>query len=574
MLGAGSVAGLAGCMGGQGEDDSTETTDGGTTTGGGSGVEPVDKNYDIKLDAQNKNPDNSDVSASDIPDGGELVATFGADVAKYDPVQQTDTTSVKATDHIYEQLLTVDWEGNYHNVLANSFEQVDETTYKVGIRKGVTFHNGDKLTAQDVKTSLERYEGAPNEADVYTWYDSSKVVDDQTIQLNLSKPYGPLKNALAAIPIVPKAAENGGVNLADGPVGTGPYKFVEHQKDTLWRIERNEDHWFEGNDTVPETPPIETVTYRVVVESSAQVAAIRGGDVDMINSPQPSSISDLKKEDGIGVTTALGSGNDQVFYPLGVKPFNNAKMRRGITRLIPRNSIVEAVYDNTSIPAYGAISPMLEDFSPVSLHEELAKQYAGFAPEAAKKLIQQAFEEEGIEAPFQTTIITNENPQRVQWCQLIKESMESTGLFKVSIDQYEWNTYLDRVNAKDSHNNNEMVALGWSGGFDPHDYVFNLFYSEQASPACCNTNSWSNSQADKLIEKGLRSTKKSERQKAYKELQRVIAEQAPVGYVQFSYVYDVIRSDRVKNWHTYPNDSYEFKALYAPYVNQVAWVEK
>jgi len=564
MVGVGGAAGLAGCTGGQ--------NGGGDTTTEGGDVEP--REYNIELDAENANPDTSDVSAEDIPDGGELVATFGADVAKYDPVQQTDTTSVKATDHIYETLLTVDWEGSYHNVLAESFEQVDETTYEVSVRQGVTFHNGDELTAQDVQVSLDRYEGAPNEADVFTWYDSSEVLDDYTIQLNLKNAYGPLQNSLAAVPIVPQAAESGDVDLEEGPVGTGPYQFVEHEEDTLWRIERNEDHWFEGNDTVPETPPIETVTYRIVVESSAQVAAIRGGDVDIINSPQPSSIADLQDNGDVEVTTALGAGNDQIFYPLGVTPFDNVKVRQGVTRLIPRESIVEAVYNNTSIPAYGAISPMLGDYSPVSLHEDIAGEYAGYHPEAAKQLIQEGFEEAGIEAPFDTTIITNENPQRVQWCQLIKESMEATGLFNVSIDQFEWNTYLDRVNAEDSHQNNELIALGWSGGFDPHDYVFNLFYSENASPACCNTNSWSNDEADSLIETGMRSTDKEERVEAYKDLQWLIAEQAPVGYIQFSLVYDVIRPDRVKNWHTYPNDSYEFEALYAPHVDQVAWVEE
>jgi len=565
MLGAGGTVAAAGCLGGDGGGGGNDS---GNESGGGGGGD-----YSIELSADNANPDNSDVSADDIPDGGELVATLAADVAQYDPINQTDTTSVKATDHIYEKLLEVDWEGGFHNVLATSIDRQDDTTYEVSVREGVTFHNGDELTAEDVKASFERYEGAPNESEVYTWYDSSEVLDDYTLQLNLSTTYSPLQADLAAVPIVPQAAADGDVNLDDGPVGTGAYQFVEHQNDELFRIERYEDYWFEGNDTVPGTPPIETVTFRIVVESSAQVAAVQSGDVDMINSPQPSSVSDLQDNDEVEVAEVLGAGNDQFIYPLSVEPFNNRKVRQGVGRLIPRQSIVDAVYSGTSIPAYAAISPMLEEYSSVDLHEEIANEYAGFDPEAATQLIQEGFEEEGIEAPFETTIITNENPQRVQWCQLIQESMENTDLFSVNLEQYEWNTYLDRVNAEDSHTVNEIIALGWSGGWDPDYYVYDLFYSEQASPACCNTNSWANDEADQLIDEGLSSLDESARQEAYEELQRLIAREAPMSFVQFSYVYDVFRADRVQNWAGYPIDSMEFEALYAPHVNQVAWLD-
>jgi peptide/nickel transport system substrate-binding protein len=231
------------------------------------------------------------------------------------------------------------------------------------------------------------------------------------------------------------------------------------------------------------------------------------------------------------------------------------------------------VYDGTSIPAYGSISPMTGDFSPVDLHEEIAQDFAGYNPEAATALIEEVFEEYDIEAPFETTIITNDNPQRVQWCQLIQESLESTGLFEVSVDQFEWNTYLDRVNAEDSYQNNEIIALGWSGGWDPNDYVYQLFHGDQASPACCNTNSYNDERANELLDNGLTEVDREERVQIYQDFQRYVGEEVPTAYIQFSFVYDVVRSGRVRNWHAYPNDSYEFRALYAPFVDQVAWVE-
>jgi peptide/nickel transport system substrate-binding protein len=572
LLGSAGAAGIAGCIGGDGGGSGGGT--GGSGGGGDGGSDGESREYGIELKSELANPDNSDLSVDDVSMGGELVGTLGADVAQYDPPQQTDTTSVKATLHIYEPLIRPDWVGTYHGVLAEEFEQLDETTYRFSLREGVHFHNGDEVTAEDVRFSLERYEGAPNEADVYTWYDGTEIVDDYTVELSTDGPYAPFQTDLSAVSIVPSAAgEDGDVNLDEEPVGTGPYRFVEHRTDDSWRMERNEDYWFEGNDTVPGVAPVETVTLRIIAESAAQVAAIEAGDVDMVNSPRPGSISDLRDNADVEVATALGAETDQLFYPLGVEPFDDRRFRRGITRLIPRRSIVETVYDGTSIPAYGSISPMLGDASPVGLHEEIAEEWAGYDPERATALIEEVFEEEGVEPPFETTIVTNDDPQRVQWCQLVQESMQRTELFDVSIDRFEWNAYLDRVNAPDSHETNEIIALGWSGGWDPDNHLYDIFHSDRGPPACCNTNSYSSETADELLDRGLRQTDREERIETYRELQRHLGEDAPAAFVQFSYVYDAVRADRVRNWHAYPNDGYEILSLYAPYVGQVAWVE-
>ena len=166
-LGVTGVAGLAGCMSGGGTETEGGSDDfGGTTT-------PAD-------------PGNAE-------SGGELIASFGADVAQFDPAKAADTTSVKAFGLTYETLLTVGFDGSINNGLAHTFEQVEDGVFRAELREGVTFHNGNELTAEDVQVSYERYEGKVNATDVYSWYESSEIVDDYTIEFTLSNPYAPLE---------------------------------------------------------------------------------------------------------------------------------------------------------------------------------------------------------------------------------------------------------------------------------------------------------------------------------------------------------------------------------------------
>ncbi len=280
-LGVAGVAGLAGCMGGNGtETEGTPARPGGTTT-------PAD-------------PDNSQ-------EGGELIASFGADVAQFDPAKAADTTSVKAFGLTYETLLTVGFDGSINNALAHTFEQVEEGVWRAELREGVNFHNGKEMTAEDVQVTFERYEGKVNATDVFSWYESSEIVDDYTIEFTLKGDYAPLKFDISAIPIIPAEVETGDLDITEDPIGTGPYEFVEHQPDSLFRITRNDDYWFEGDDSVPATPPIEDITYRVITEQSAQQAALEGGDIHLANAAPAASLSDFAENEDYTVNRRLAA---------------------------------------------------------------------------------------------------------------------------------------------------------------------------------------------------------------------------------------------------------------------------
>ena len=556
LVGMGGGAMLAGCTGGPGEPTATDEPEG----------TPTDT----------PTPTATPTPTREYKIGGELIATFGADVANYDPTRISDTTSSKAFGLVYEGLMSTGWTGTPQLQLATSMEQTGDLTFTATIREGVEFHDGSELTADDVKASFERYEGTPREADVFDWYESSTVQGEYEIDITLKRPYAPFKFNVG-VPIVPAEVVDGDIDLSENPIGTGPYVFEEHQPDELFRLTRNDNYWFTGNDVMPEQPPIETLTFRVITEQSAQYGALQAGDVDFINNVPAANYQDLKSDSNFTVGERVAGGFDMFIYPMHESadtPFQNRKVRHGVNRLVPRDAIVQSVYQGIGIPAYSPISPLAGAFTSEEFNDEMGEQYAAYDTDEAERLLEEGFAEAGFDAPFETEIVVNANPQRVQWCQLIQEQMNDTPYFDVELNQFEWNTYVGKILSETSHEQNQIVAVGWSAGWDPDAYVHNLFHSETFTPACCNINHYENPEVDQLIDDALETFDIEERQTLYEELQRTIVRESPMAFIRFGKAMNAWWTDRVKNFAVYPIDGGEYDGIYAPYANKFAWVDK
>ncbi|QSW98030.1 ABC transporter substrate-binding protein [Haloterrigena alkaliphila] len=305
----------------------------------------------------------------------ELIGDVGTGISSYDPTTINDDTSGMVTGLIYESLLEVDFDGSVRPSLATDWRRIDETTYRFDLREGVTFHTGDEFTAEDVRTTFERYEETPREHDVYDWYDGMEILDDYRIEVSLTRPYGPLETILSGVPIVPSAVADGSVDLSQRPVGTGPYRFVEHQEGRLWRMEANDSHWYDGSGDVPETPPIETITLRIIPEGSSRRAALETGETHLTIGLPNGSLEAYEADDEYVVDRTLSGGVDFLGFPCYLEPFTNRKVRRGIGMLVPRDRIVEDVFHGAGSPAYTPIPPLLEQFVDPEFEAHIVDEY-------------------------------------------------------------------------------------------------------------------------------------------------------------------------------------------------------
>jgi peptide/nickel transport system substrate-binding protein len=499
------------------------------------------------------------------PDAGPaFVGTLTSDPVSFDPTAATDTTSQKVNGLVYETLLAADFEGVPRPSLATAVERRDDRTWRVSLRDGVRFHDGSDLTAEDVVATLDRYEGTPRAGDVVPWYDGATVRDDLTLDLSLSRPYAPLEAELTGIPILPAATATDDLDPGTDPVGTGPYAFDTREAGSHVRLSRFDDHWFEGSDSVPEAPPMATVTLRVVGDQSAQLAALRAGDVDLANAPAAADVDSLRDDDAYRVTEATAGGFEFFAFPLSSPPFDNRDVRRGITRLVPREGIVDAVFDGLARPAYAPVSPLAARFTSPEFQTEMRDEYAGYDPDRAADLLERGLAEAGVDPPLTVRVVTNETSTRVKWCQLLVDELDASEYLDASLETFEWATYRDVVLASDSHESGNLMALGYSGGWDPNGYLRDLFAGERATPGCCNMAHYDDEDVNELLREGLRTYDVEERRRIYRECQRRIVADAPAAFVTFGKRLDAHRTDRIEGFETYPLDGGEYEALYAP----------
>ncbi|MWV40954.1 ABC transporter substrate-binding protein [Natrialba sp. INN-245] len=302
-------------------------------------------------------------------DGAALVVDLPATVSNPDPVRMNDTTSNMATTPIYEGLLAVDFEGAVRPSLATDWEQLDPTTYRFELREDVEFHNGETLTADHVRATFERYAGTPRETDVYDWYEETVVIDETELEIHLVREYGPFEVSVG-VPIVPLAASEGDHSLSETPVGTGPYRFAEHADGEYWRLHRFDGHWFDGDESVPARPPVETITMRIIPDPASRRAAIEAGELDLATQISAADVTDLETQSAYCVERSAAGAIDFLVYPAYLEPFTNADVRRGIDRLIPRETIVEDVYAGVGAVAYTPIPSLLEEFAVDSMDSD------------------------------------------------------------------------------------------------------------------------------------------------------------------------------------------------------------
>lgn len=557
-LGGAGVAGLAGCSGDSGDTTDTES--------------PSPTETDSQPTQQTSTED-----PNKIPMGGELVVGVQTDVQNYDSIRITSGASRSKTGLIYERLTAIDFNLDAQPYLAEDWEWLDDTTVRFDLREGVTFHNGDPFNAASVQASIERSIDTARDGFVSPWYDDSEIIDDTTIEFQLKEPFGPLvAEALPEIQMVPEGAATGDVDLSEEPIGTGPYAFEEHDEGSAFRVTRNEDHWFEGNDVMPDTPPIEDVTFRVIPEPSSQASAVQSGEIDVAMNVPAGSIPGLRDNESTAVQE-LNPGGTYIglAFPVKVEPWDNVKIRQGVTRLMPREPAVDLAYDGLATPAYQPVGPLWSDpYIPDDFRQRIIDEYVGTDREAATQLLEEGFEEAGIEKPFETNMVTTTDPNVQRMFELIQQELNNTEFFDISLEAFDVSTYYDRWLSEEQMERNELSQIGITGSPTPYEQFNRLVTASGLPPGCCNRMDYVNEDLESLLDDA-RQTPISQTEELvdiYQSMVEIVAQDCPKAYLVWEGFTNTTRS-RVQNWQVFYDTAWGFSCIYSPFANAVTWIE-
>lgn len=244
-------------------------------------------------------------------------------------------------------------DGSHVLDLAESITQFDSLTYEIKIKKGVTFHNGDPMTADDVVFSITRLaidggmegETSPRKAIVAPTIESVEKKDDFTVIVKLENSYD-MGRRWYNIEIMPKKylEEVGIERFLEHPIGVGPFKWVEGDLSTQVVLERYEDYYgglAELPGEVSRVPALDRVIFLPVPEANTRVAALMAGDVDIITNVPFDSIALLENNPGVKVVSQEGTSPRVMYFNTSKSPFDDKRVRQAIAYAIDYDLIVE-----------------------------------------------------------------------------------------------------------------------------------------------------------------------------------------------------------------------------------------
>lgn len=550
------MAGLAGCLG----DDADDTDD---TDDVDADDDPVDTD------------DTDDTEEPDgLPEADELVVAVSEDVTSFDSIEITDGNTRAMTGLVYERLFAVDLETNTQPLLATGSERPDDETVIVELREGVEFHNGDPFDAYSVQASIERSIDTARDGFIDPWYDGSEVIDDHTIEFDLLEPFAPLEAEMfPEIQMVPEAAHDGDLDLTEEPIGTGPYVFDEYQDGEFFRVTRNEDYWFEGSDDMPATPPIETVTFRIVQESSTQESALETGEVDVIDGPSLEGVVRLDETEGLVVHDITGGTFQDIQFPMETEPWTNRKIRQGVGRMIPREDIRQVVWNGFGGEGHLLVPPMFPWVKTDEFVEEMKEEYVGTDPDLGVDLIEEGFAEEGIEPPFETEFLVNDDEDRSRAAEIIVNTLEGTDLFDIELTELDWGTYVDHLLSEEAADRNTVMVGGITGSPTPWEYFARIITESGVPPACCNPGQYVDDRIEELLSATAAETDQDELAGMYQEMLEIYARDAPRP-VYFWMPEINVAGEHVRGWETFYDPAWQFTCIFSPHANSVVWIEE
>jgi len=434
---------------------------------------------------------------------GKVVIVIGGDPSTLDPQLADDGNERAVNDNIYETLIARDSKTmKLVPALAESWEQVDDTTWRFTLRKGVKFHNGEDWNAEAAAYSINRVidpDFASEQISFYATITGAKVVDEYTVEVTTEGPDPILPTRLYWMKMVPpKYASEDADTFAQKPVGTGPYKFVEWVKGDHITLEANTDYW--GG-----APSIKTVVIRPIPDEVTRLAALQAGEVDLVRGLLPEYVGEVPK-----AASTPGLEFPWLRFNTTKGLTADKRIRLAINYAIDKEALAESLYLGYAVPAQGQLlTPGHFGFNPN------LKPYP-YDPDKAKELLAEAgYAGEEIEFVGEAGRWLKDK----ELIEAVAGQLRDVGL-NIKVNIVEWSAWLDLLFAgaeaappiQFSAHSNELL--------DADRTLTAIYHSEGSQSA------YKNEEVDRLIDAGRTETDVAKREAMYHQALQIAYDEA------------------------------------------------
>ena len=453
-----------------------------------------------------------------------------------DPHEAVAAGTKEILFNIYEGLLKPDESGDLIPAVAKEFSVSDDgLTYTFVLRDGVKFHNGNPVTAEDVKYSIEKSAGMTGSESLipaFSNISSVDIKDEKTVDIVLSSPDIDFPAYIANINagIIPK--DN--ANPKTQPVGTGPYMYVSRSPQENIILKKFDGYWGEPAN-------IENITLKIIPNADSIVMNLNGGAVDMFARLTATQTQQLNKDFNI----LEGEMNlvQAVYLNHAVAPFDNVDVCRALSYAVDVDNILELTSDGKGFPVGSSMFPAFKKY-----YVDLSDTYPTDI-DKAKELLASAGYPNGFS--FSITVPSNYQPH-IEAAQVVVEQLKKIGV-TADIKLVEWNSWLSDVY---SGRNYEATLIG----VDASSLTASAMLDRFRSDADNNFTNYSNKEYDELCKKLVETSSDEERTKIYMDLEKNLADNAANIYIQDMAEF-VALSDKYEGYVFYPLYVQDFAKL-------------
>jgi peptide/nickel transport system substrate-binding protein len=415
---------------------------------------------------------------------------------------------------LFNTLLKFDENMDFVGDLAESWEAVSPTVWRFKLRQNVTFHDGQPMTAEDVKFTLDRVRDPANESphkDKFAAVSDIRVIDPHTVEIETSEPFAPLlsylTNTRTGSQVVPKhVLENGdAAAFAQKPIGTGAYKFVSYEPNVEIRFEAHTDYFIEGQPSIP------AVTIPLIPEESSGVTALLGGSVDLTSTAPFADVPELMNNPQVKVLGSPGLNNRFIALNQRVAPFDDLHFRRALSLAFDRQAMVQIVLFGEGTAAHGLI-PAALGWAHTPTQPEMLKVNA----ERAKEELAKSKYGAGTEA----VVLTWGAGWWKRFAEVFAAQVNETLGTNLRVEVSEANTVYSRLRAGDY----QASIWGWLGLIDPDEYTYEILHTS----GWRNFHGYSNPDVDALLVQARGEVDQAKRGDLYRSAEALMLEDAPV----------------------------------------------